>query len=110
MGPPAGAGPHLELADEVGGQLLAAGGDLDRGVELLQLVAARLGAVLADVLRRQVELGAQVARLYRGGVMDRHRAHAGEDDVLGCGAGGRRGVRSTRSGAGRGPAAAPLRP
>eukprot|EP00754_Rhynchopus_humris_P015442 Rhum_TRINITY_DN14440_c23_g1::Rhum_TRINITY_DN14440_c23_g1_i1::g.90701::m.90701 len=51
-------------------------------VQLLELRLARRGAVLAHVLLGQVEVRAQVGRLHRLRVLQRHGLDVGEDHVL----------------------------
>ena len=75
----------LQREDLVGGQrpLGRQRGHVHRDVELRQLCAARLGPVLAQVGRGQVEVGAQVAGGRWAVVVEDDGLDAGEDDVFG---------------------------
>ena len=75
---------HLELPEEVLGEVGCGGDDGHCSVELLEPVPAGLGPVLAKILLGQVELGAEIAPLHRSCVVQRHRAHTGQNNVLGC--------------------------
>ena len=55
------------LLAEVVGDVDGDDGDVNGGVELLEL-AARLGAVLADVALREIKVRAKIGELDRGGV------------------------------------------
>ena len=56
---------------------------MDGDVELREPGAARLGPVLSDVGRGQVEVGAEVARGRCAVVVEDDGLDAGEDDVFG---------------------------
>ena len=72
------------LLAEVVGDVTGDDGDVDGGVELLELRGARLGAVFADVALREVKVRAQIGELDRGGVLQGDSLDARQDDVLGC--------------------------
>lgn len=72
------------LLAEVVGDVAGDDGDVNGGVELLELRGARLSAVLADVALREIEVRAKIGELDRGGVLQGDSLDAGQDDVLGC--------------------------
>ena len=72
------------LLAEVIGDVAGDDGDVNGGVELLELRGARLSAVLADVALREIEVRAKIGELDRGGVLQGDSPDARQDDVLGC--------------------------
>ena len=57
--------------------------DLDRRIELLQALRARLGAILADVVRVEVKVRAEIGERDALGVVQRDTLHLRQNHVLG---------------------------